>query len=231
MKKILYFYIDDSGKLSKQYNGDYFIYAGYVFESLEERNSAIRKYRSVVKMIQRDNNINKELKAVSLNNNNKNRLFKVMKNFSSFSVRVEIDKIHEKILSEKKSRQRFKDYALKRGIKTVVVELLKTKRLFNGQDIMLNFYIDEQSTGTNGFYNLKDSIYEELKSGMTNDYFTFIKPVLDKSELNVSIKFLDSSNEYLIQASDILANRIGASYAKKREDLRIIENHYSLHLP
>ena len=73
-------------------------------------------------------------------------------------------------------------------------------------------YIDQQHTSTDGYYTLSESISEELNHGIHNfNYGIFFAPLF-KAPVKVSISFCDSSHNYLIQASDILANRIFTAY-------------------
>lgn len=95
----------------------------------------------------------------------------------------------------------------------------------------MHIFVDEQNTATNGIYGLGDSVKEELAKGIMNfNYGTFYKPILH-GRLFVDVTYCDSSKDYLIQACDILANRIWTSYYVRNENLRILTNHTSLILP
>ena len=68
--------------------------------------------------------------------------------------------------------------------------------------------IDEQSTKSNGYYNLKDGLVEELKYGIINyNYATNIRPII-KSDLEIIISYQNSGKSYVIQAADLLAGTI-----------------------
>lgn len=230
MSKTIYIYVDDSGTLNTHSEGDFFVYAGYYFTTQKERDLALRKYRAVVERLKKSIHFRKELKAAHLNRKTKNELFKVLKSFSSFSTRIKISKLNIN-LTEKKSRQRYQDYALKRIIKKVICSLIEENKLKNGDGISILLYIDQQPTSTNGFYDLEHSIYEEFHEGVTNPYYGFIKPILKDSNLTIKIKYRDSKYDYLVQASDILANRVWSSYQYNIPHIRQINNHESLHLP
>ena len=76
-----------------------------------------------------------------------------------------------------------------------------------------------------------DGILEELRHGITNfNYGIFHRPILE-GEFIVHTKSCVSENDYLIQAADILANRIWNSYEKQLIGLRSIPNHIFLKLP
>lgn len=102
------------------------------------------------------------------------------------------------------------------------------------QTIYIN--IDEQTTKTNGYYNLKDSIFEELKYGIYNfNYANAYLPLIN-SELEVKICYQKSEKSYLIQAADLIAGNIRRVYLNNINDItefnkRINYVNYSLFLP
>lgn len=228
MKKISIF-IDDSGVFHSNHN--YFVYAGFCFISDEDKISAKKRYRSLNTRIKRAKDIEGELKASNIEKKHKNALFKVLKNEISFSVSVNLSSVQESIMTNKKSRQRFKDYALKRVVKNLFKKLIEQGVISKNDDIELFVNIDQQGFATNGLYGLGDGILEELKYGITNfNYGTFYPPILD-GKFIVHTKSCVSENDYLIQAADILANRIWSSYEKQLIELRRIPNHTFLDLP
>lgn len=209
----------------------YFIYAGFIFCDEETANTARRRYRAVSKRIKEQEGLSGEIKACILKNKHKNNLSKVMNSYESFSVLVDVPLVEDQIKSNKKSIQRFKDYTLKRGIKNKLKSLEKNGLIHFDKPAKISIYIDEQPTGTNGLYDLEKSIYEELANGTLNfKHGIFIEPVF-ASEIEVIVKYKDSKYDFLIQSSDILANRIWASYEHDREDLLKIPKHLHLKLP
>ena len=65
--------------------------------------------------------------------------------------------------------------------------LIKERRIDADKAIRLIINIDEQTTKTNGYYNLRDGIYEELKYGINNfNYGCVYKPVVN-SDLDVRV--------------------------------------------
>jgi hypothetical protein len=172
------------------------------------------------------------LKSSGLSNKHKRALFNVLKRYESFSVEVDLLKVHDELLSNTKSINRFKDYALKRAVKEKINALIKRGKISKETDIYIIVNIDEQGTATNGYYSLKDSIYEELKIGIINHNYSgnLIKPIFN-GLLKVQVNYCESRIDYLIQASDILANRIWHSHLEKNIKLRKIFNHNSLTLP
>lgn len=225
----LYFYIDDSGVLHK--NDDYFIYAGYVFKSVQERDNAYRRYKSLSNRIRRSLGIKGELKSSHLEPKHKRALFNILKYEHSLAAYVYNKEVYDNIMESKKSRHRYKDYILKRVVKERILKFIQLGYIDPQQFINLRIYIDEQLTASNGYYDLKSSIEEELVYGISNyNYNTFFPPILSGGA-NIKVKFLDSKNNYLIQASDVLANRFRASFVYNNPKLRKKPNHCDLHFP
>ena len=103
--------------------------------------------------------------------------------------------------------------------------------LSKNEDITISIYIDEQLTATNGYYDLRDSIKEELKHGIINFNYGISYPNVFDANVEVIIHYCDSSTNYMIQASDILANRIWTSYRINNRKLRMKDNQTILTFP
>lgn len=227
----IYFFFDDSGVLHKNNPAQKFVYAGYAFTSREELDNAKRKYRSLVKNIQESLGTTDEIKAFGLKNKHKRALYNVIKDCESLSVVVDIGRIYDKILSSPKSVCRYKDYIMKRIIKKKIRQLIDQQEISPDEEIILKIFVDEQLTSTDGIYGLKETIKEELQYGIRNyDYGTFHSPLFSKNVF-VEVQYCDSKKNYMIQACDILANRIFSSYRDGKPKLRQISNHVSLTLP
>lgn len=232
MGQTVYFFFDDSGVLHPNEESGYFVYGGYVFISREELDSAKRKYINANKKLRETLGRADELKAAGLSVNHKRTLYMSIREYESVSCSVEIGRVYTSITKGKKSICRYKDYVLKRCIKGKIQELIRKGKIRSDEDIKIEVNIDEQLTATNGYYSLRDSIYEELKHGITNfDYGAFHKPVFE-GEVDVVVRYCESKSNYLIQASDILANRIWSSFRiPKPELLATIPNHLHLTFP
>lgn len=225
----IYFYIDDSGVLHK--NEDFFIYAGYVFLNAEEKDIAYRKYKKLSDNIRDSLRLSGELKSAQLFPKHKRSLFNILKREHSLAAYVHNKNIYDNIMNNKKSRHRYKDYILKRAIKERVIKLIQLGYINDKEHVSLNIHIDEQLTASDGYYDLEGTIYEELVNGIYNfDYNTFHHPIL-LGGAKIKIKFLDSEDNYLIQASDGLANRLRASFVLDNPKLRRKPNHCDLHFP
>lgn len=227
----IYIFIDDSGVFHRNSNSEYFVYAGYVFNDRTTLDNEKRKYRTLVKEIKKETGLEGELKSYGLDFNLRRALFNVMRANHSLSVCTNLNKIHDNIINQKRSIQRFKDYALKRAIKEKIRQLIDQAIIDPYEELTINIYVDEQTTASNGLYLLKDSVLEELKYGIMNfDYGKFHEPIIH-GKLTVKVMYCESSCNYMIQASDILANRYYASFCQHKPQLRKKNNHYGLILP
>ncbi|MCR5236427.1 MAG: DUF3800 domain-containing protein [Lachnospiraceae bacterium] len=230
MQEVIFFF-DDSGVMHKNAPGGYFVYAGYVFTSREELNHARRKYINANKKLKESLGRSDELKAANLKPRHKRALYEAVKEYASVSVIVDLSRVYDYILKDKKSICRYKDYVLKRCVKNRLKRLIANGDINKDEDIEIHIYIDEQLTATNGYYDLRDSIREELQYGIVNFNYGITHPHVFDSNVIVNIEYCDSSRNYMIQASDILANRIWSSYVKDKKELRKIPNHAPLTFP
>ncbi len=230
MQEVIFFF-DDSGVFHKNAPGHHFVYAGYVFTSRKELIDAKRKYINANKKLKKALGRIDELKAANIEPKHKRSLFNAVKDYKSIAVVVDLNRIYEYILANKKSICRYKDYVLKRCIKIVLEHFIEEGIIHKEDDISIFIYIDEQLTATNGYYDLRDSIKEELKYGIANFDYGIIHPHIFDGNVKVNIEYCDSSHNYLIQASDILANRIWSSYITDNKGLRKIHNHTTLTFP
>ena len=172
-----------------------------------------------------------ELKASVLEAKYKRALFNSTRSYESVSAAVNLSRIYDHILEKKKSRCRYKDYILKLCVKRKLQELISRGIIKSDEDIIIEICIDEQLTATNGYYSLEDSIWEELKHGIANWDYGMVHQNVFSQDVSVHIHYCDSSKYYLIQAADILANRIWTSYRVGNPDLRKINNHMFLTFP
>lgn len=227
----LYFYIDDSGTLHKNERSGLFVYAGYLFLKRLHRDNAQRRYRAAVKTLQSRLGRNDELKAHGLRNKDRRFLFNSIKQCRSFSSIVRIERVYDRILVERESICRYKDYVLKRVIKEKLGYLISLNLVNPAEDIQLIVQIDEQLNCSNGYYSLESSIREELSDGIYNYDYGVMHPPLFLGKVDVKVSFSDSSNNYLIQASDILANKIWNDAKNKVENIEGLTNHKNLFFP
>lgn len=241
----IYINIDDSGKLVN--SEKVAVYAGLVFTSKKEKDKFITQYRSIINSIKCkycfkhiDNcNSNKscpELKHNMLKPKHNRQLMNYIKKYSTICCIIDNEKIYHRIKEDKASRGRFLDYSIKLLIKNTVKGLIKSQKINPKEPIKLVLNIDEQTTKTNGYYNLKDGILEELKYGIQNyNYKTMYEPTVH-SELEVSVCYQKSDKSYLIQASDLVAGTVRRYYLNSSRDIvefnkKISFVNYKLFLP
>ena len=78
----VFFSFDDSGILHIKEKSGYFVYAGYVFTSLEEKETAKRKYISANKALKKILGTEEELKACKLIPKHRRSLFNSIKRYT-----------------------------------------------------------------------------------------------------------------------------------------------------
>lgn len=241
----VYINIDDSGKLVN--SEKVAIYAGLVFISKKEKDKFITQYRSIVKDIKckyckenisscTKNTACPELKHNMLKPKHIRQLINYVKRYSILCCVINNDKVYSNIKNDTASRGRFLDYALKLLVKQTIKGLIKENAINPNVPTKLVINIDEQTTKTNGYYNLRDSIMEELKYGIYNfNYATKHLPIIN-AELDIKICYQKSEKSYLIQAADLVAGNIRRIYLNNINDItefnkRINYVNYSLFLP
>lgn len=93
---------------------------------------------------------------------------------------------------------------------------------WTNKPIRLIINIDQQSTKSNGYYNLHDGLIEELKYGIVNfNYSSLIKPII-YSNLDILISYQDSGKSYVVQAADLLAGTIRKKAIEELDGSRFI---------
>ncbi len=224
----IYINIDDSGKLVNSEKVS--IYAGLVFLSKKEKDKFITQYRSIVKDIKCKyckKNIEKctnnkdcpELKHNMLKAKHIRRLVNYIKKYSVLCCVINNTKVYDNIKENTASRGRFLDYSLKLLIKNTVKELIKENSINPNNSTNLIVNIDEQTTKSNGYYNLREGIFEELKFGIFNyNYSVMHKPIL-YGDLDVKVSYQKSEKSFSIQAADLVAGTIRRTYLNNINDI------------
>ncbi len=209
----LYINLDDSGKLST--NEEILVLGGVVFLSKEEKDKFITQYRSIVDSIKCNYCQNKicknncpELKHNNLSKNDKRRIINYIKKYFVIACIIENKKIYPYIINDKASKGRYTDYAIRRFIKEVITNLIEKKKMNPYKKVKLVLNIDEQSTKSNGYYNLRNGLFEELKHGITNfNYGTSYEPILF-NDLEIDLTYQKSNHSYVVQAADLVAGTV-----------------------
>jgi len=209
----VYINLDDSGKLSSKELIS--VYGGIVFFSKKEKDKFITQYRSILKDIKcgycNKECCNKkcpEIKNINIKSEDKRRIMNYMKKYYVVTSIIRNNQIFKHIINDKASKGRYIDYTIKLLIKNILIEIIKKKIINPNKPVRLIINIDEQSTKSNGYYNLSAGLYEELLHGIKNfDYQINFSPILF-SQLEIKLAYQNSSNSYVVQAADLLAGTI-----------------------
>jgi len=222
----IYINLDDSGKLTTKEQIS--VYGGLVFLSKKEKDKFITQYKSIINDIKCkychnkkcSNNKCPEIKNTNIKKSDKRRLMNYMKKYYVIALVIKNYSVYDHIKENKAARGRFVDYSIRRMIKEMIKTLIKYKSIAPNKPIRLIINIDQQSTKSNGYYNLRDGLIEELKYGIVNfNYSMKINPICF-SELEVKVSYQDSGKSYVVQAADLLAGTI-----RKKS----IENNKNIH--
>jgi hypothetical protein len=220
----LYVYSDESGVFD-YINNKYFIFAGIILFSKEEKENLERKYRTIEKDIYKNNNYVGELKAKVLKYKEKRRLYNIFKNANKFCCIIKQEKILKNIYSDKKSKQRYLDYAFKISIKEAFKSMIKQNLIDENEIDNIIVYCDEHTTATNGKYELREALLNEFKRGTFNREWNIFYEPLFKNMKDVKLKYCNSEHTTLVRGADIIANKVYAIAVNENwEVLRNLEN-------
>ena len=184
--------------------------------SKKEKDKFITQYRSIIdsmkcKYCDNKDNCNKkcpEIKNTNIEKNDKRRIMNYIKKYYVVALIIKNDNVYEHIKTSKAAKGRFVDYAIRRMVKEIIETLIKCNSINPNKPIRLIINIDQQSTKSNGYYNLQDGLIEELKYGIINyNYGTKINPIV-YSDLEIKVSYQDSGKSYVVQAADLLAGTI-----------------------
>ena len=219
-KQKLYIYMDDSGKVNNNENSC--VYGGLFFYDTNEISNFLNRYKSLIKKIKcnycknNNNECNKdclEIKGTTkLKNSHRRWIYNLVKKQNNFGIFIMNKKIYSKIMDNKSSRGRFVDYAQKRIIKEIIMYSVKLGKIDINKELELYIKIDQAETKSNGYYNLEESIYEELVNGIINYDYSMVRVPILKSKLRVDVTYYNSKYNYGIQAADMIANYLHHQY-------------------
>ena len=214
-EQVIYINLDDSGKLTRKEK--ICVYGGLVFLSKKEKDKFITQYRSIINSIKckycssdKDNcaGICPEITNTNIRNYDKRRIMNFIDNFFVVSLVIQNDKVYDHVIRDKASKGRYIDFTLRVLIKKTIEELIRNEKIDPNRPLKIVLNIDEQTTKSNGYYNLKDGIYEELVHGIYNyNYDKAFKPILNSS-LELIISYQDSGKSYAVQGADLIAGTI-----------------------
>lgn len=210
----IYVYSDESGVFDKAHN-QYYVYGGLIFLSKESRDLANRKYIAVERQIAPNYPAGTELKASVIDGKHKRRLFGITNGFIRFGGIIEQNNVNSGFFHHKKSKQRYLDYVYKLSLKNALLHLHDHSGLDLDLIERMIIYTDEHTTATDGIYELREAIYQELHIGTINyEYNKYFPPILNNLA-DVDLKSCDSKKVALVRAADIVANSIFRSVTKQ----------------
>lgn len=205
----VFIYSDESGVFDSTHNR-LFCFGGVLFLSKEEKDICSRKYLHAERAIRKVNHFSpsEEVKAATVSNKEKNKLFRSLNQVEKFGVVVEQQRINPNIFNSKKSKQRYLDYAYKIGIKRKFENLIHSGLIIPDSIDHLHFYVDEHTTATNGKYELKEALEQEFKHGTFNSNYSCFFPPIFPHLMSLELTFCNSSSVTLVRAADIVANKL-----------------------
>ena len=107
----------------------------------------------------------------------------------------------------------------------MIAEGIIDKNSING----IHIFTDEHTTATNGRYELREGLEQELKNGTYNERYDKFFPPVFESMGGIELHNCDSSKVTLIRAVDIVANRI--YYMALNRNIEKLEGIYLTTLP
>lgn len=228
----IYINLDDSGKLTTKEKIS--VYAGIVFLSKQEKDKFITQYRQIINEIKCSycdqtkgecTKKCKEIKNTNIKKGHKRRLMNYISKYYTIALIINNTKVYDHIINNKASKGRYIDYTIRRLIKSTIEELIKDKKINPHKNVRLIINIDEQSTKSNGYYNLKDGLTEELLHGISNyNYDIKYKNIL-YGKLEIRLTYQDSGKNYLVQAADLIAGTTrGRALSNIDSDIDIIDH-------
>lgn len=220
----IFIYSDESGVLDKAHN-DYFVYGGIMFLSKEARDNCSRMFVAAERLTKRALRMPDEIEAKASNIGNKQRakLFRALNNQIRFGVIVDQRKVLDRIFQSKKDKQRFLDYVYKIAVRRCFEFLIGKHKIEADAACNIHFYVDEHTTATNGKYELREALEQELKNGTYNvTWDKYFEPVFPNANI-ISLEYCNSSVKPLIRAADIISNKI-YYYANKTANFSCFED-------
>ncbi len=220
----IYVYSDESGVFDKTHN-DYFVFGGVICLGKQDKELWARRYSATERELRKSLNYvsSVEMKACIMSVKHKNSFYRSLNGCYKFGAIIEQQRVLDQIFRSKKDKQRYLDYAYKLAVKFALVHMMEIG-VFEANEIEnIYFYVDEHTTATNGKYELREALEQELKNGTYNIHYNhFYEPVFPHMGA-VELKFCDSSTVTLVRAADMIANHFYYVATKKncnfREDI------------
>ena len=219
----IFVYSDESGVFDNKHYKT-FVYAGLIFTDIQQQALLSRKYVSAEKNKRKKkiySNLN-ELKAFYLKYDDKNDLYKLLKDIPKFAVVINQNKLDSKRVYESpKTKQHYLDFAYVASVKKAFESLVAKGTLLRDDEVNFHFYVDEHSTANDGNYDLREVLLKELRESVSS----FSVPLFPKTQ-KVSLHFCKSDLNPLIRAADIVANTVYSVYREDSEYSKDIINDF-----
>lgn len=224
----IFVYSDESGVFDKLHN-DLFVFGGAVFLSKEERDICGRKYIAAERVIREREHFDlvSEVKATTISNTNKGKLYRSINQIEKFGVVINEKKVLDSIFSVKKSKQRYLDFAYKISVKRKFEDLIKRGIIIPNQVEGIYFFVDEHTTATDGKYELREALEQEFRFGTYNWNYSVFFPPLFPNVKTVDVCFCNSSKVTLVRAADIIANKI-YYYANEKRIYELRKDNFNI---
>ena len=227
----IFIYSDESGVFDKIHN-EYIDFGRQILLGKDSKEEWERLYRNAEIAITPKYQQNQELKASVVSNKDKGKLFRSLNKCYKFSVVINESKVHEEIFKNKKSKQRYLDYAYKITVKKALQDVIN-KRIINPNEVEnIYFFVHEHTTATDGKYELREALEQELMVGTFNyHYSVFYEPIFPDLK-SLSLEYCNSEKKRLVRAADIIANRVYyLAVSNQLEKINEISNLHNIYLP
>lgn len=235
----LYVFADESGVFDREHN-DLFVYGGVIILGKHNYDAIVNRHQSLERRLRREESSLKnepEIKAAYLNLKQRKRLFNLQSpQCIRFGVVIHQQRVYKQIYQTKEDKQRFLDYALKRGIK-FAIESANTSGLIRKKEInCMSIVVDEHSTATSGKYTFEEAVDEEFRRGTYGpNYDTFFPPLFSLNFPRIPVAYCDSKKVVGVRIADITANwiyRAYTDYPNNQEKIQmLLKSTIVLHLP
>ena len=205
----IYVYSDESGVFDRVHE-DYYVFGGIILLGNEQKDAWARRYISAERILRQSKQYpsNMELKASVLNTGEKSKLFRSLNGCNKFGVIVSQRQVLQEIYQNKKTKQRYLDYAFKISLKRALEKMI-SQGMFSTIDVN-NIYcnVDEHTTATDGRYELREALEREFKIGTFNrNYCKFFPPLFPTID-SVAVNYCNSATKTLVRSADIVANKL-----------------------
>ena len=198
-----------------------------LFLSKGAKETAERKYIAAEKVIRNRENktASQEIKATAITNTNKGKLYRSLNGVHKFGLVVDQKRVLDSIFSNKKSKQRYLDYAYKISVKRKFEQLINTGEIDPLKVRRLYFFVDKHSTATDGYYELREALEQEFRYGTYNINYSKFYPPIFPNLIDVQLHFCNSATKTLVRAADIVSNKIyhsAVSYNTLKNNERLL---------